>query len=241
MNFLRLTLTFLTLLLLWGCSTYKAKKQEALLNLPLMGTLVKTTGDMSYNAAEQIGIPKWTSLKVEVKELPFNIESYTTYARHMLRAAKINSIPYNDSLRYKPKYIQLQLQNKIDMAHMLNNDAHGEMRNYLSLDPDHRLVTSVDIALTELEIQEFLAINGAELKKDKLNNIVLTLYMDDIERTYQLKDLPIFDYGLSAFCWGEDQYHRLRIENIVDEDLKCPKNTYLKASKIKSDKAYLKF
>ncbi|GMN06263.1 hypothetical protein MTsPCn5_16520 [Croceitalea sp. MTPC5] len=241
MNPIQKLLLYVLALTILGCGAYKAKKQEALLNLPLMGTLVKTTGDMSYNAAEQIGIPKWTSLKVEVKELPFNIESYTTYARHMHRAAKINSIPYNDSLRYKPKYIRLQVQNKIDIAHMLNDDAHGEMRDYLSLDPDHRLVTSVDLALTELEIQEFLAINGAALKKDKLNNIVLVLYMDDVERTYQLKDLPIFDYGLSAFCWGEDQYHRLRIENIVDEDLKCPRNTYLKASKIKSDKAYLKF
>ena len=234
-------LLLIVLLSLIACSSYKAKRQESKLVLPHLGTVVKAKGGLLYDAAAQNGTPHWSTLKVTVQQLPFNIESYTIYAKHMHRAAKINSIPYNDSLRYKPKYIRLQLQDKIELTNMLNNDAHEEMRQYLSLDNTHKFVTAVDIALTEVEINEFEQTYAAKLEKDKFDNIILVLNQGEKERIYLLKDLPIFNYVLNSFCWGEDQYHNRRIENMVDEDEKCPKNTYLKASKIKSDKSYLKF
>jgi len=227
--------------LIWGCNTYKAKRQEHKLQLPQLGTVVKAKGGVFYDAAAQIGVPNWQKLKVTIQELPFNYESYTVYAKHMHRAGKINSIPYKDSLRYKPKYIRLQLQDKIGFAQLLNNDEHKTMRRYLSLDDDHRLVTTLDLALTEVEITEFQEVLAASLEKDQFENLILVLERVGATRTYLLKDLPVYNYGLSAFCWGEDQYHNMRIENLVAEDEKCPRGTYLKASKIQVDKSYLKF
>lgn len=229
------------LLLVLGCGSYKAERQENKLQIPQLGTVVKTKGGIWYEAAAQIGVPKWKKLKVTVQEMPFNVESYTVYARHMYRSGKINSIPYKDSLRYKPKYIRLQLQDKISFAALLNNDEHTAMRRYLSLDDGHRLVTTLDLALTEVEITEFNEILAATLEKDAFDNPILVLERVGAIRTYLLKDLPIYNYGLSAFCWGEDQYQNLRIENLVDEDEKCPRGTHLKVSKLQAENAYLKF
>ena len=238
---LQLTAVSGLLLLLSGCGSYKAERQEQQLQLPQLGTVVKAKGGIWYEAAVQIGVPHWKKLKVTLQEMPFNVESYTVYAKHMYRAGKINSIPFKDSLRYKPKYIRLQLQDKIGFTQLLNNDEHAAMRRYLSLDDDHCLVTTLDLALTEVEITEFNEVLAATLEKDAFNNLILVLERVGATRTYLLKDLPIYNYGLSAFCWGEDQYHNMRIENLVDEKEKCPKGTHLKAAKIKADQSYVKF
>ena len=224
-----------------NCSSYKAKKQEAVLDLPKLGTIVTTKGGALYDAAEEIGLPGWQNLKVEVQELPFNIDSYVTYATYMQKAGKINTIPFNDSLRYKPKYLKFKLEDKIGLTTLLNNESHSDMARYLSLDDNNRIVTSLKVAFIESDVALFLKADALQLQKDKFDNIIIALVDNGKESSYYLKDLPIFDYGLSAFCWGEDRYHNLEIKNIVSEDIKCPKSTYLKASKIKSDKSYLKF
>ena len=99
----------------------------------------------------------------------------------------------------------------------------------------------IDIAFTENEITAIQNANGTYLTKDGLGNLVLELNTANNKQEYLLKDVPSFNYTLSAFCWGEDRYHNLRIENIVTQGDGCPKNTYQKASKIKSNKEYLKF
>lgn len=234
-------LFLLVISLVAGCSSYKAKKQETQLQLPQLGTLVKTKGSILYETVEQIGSPDWQDLKIEVQQLPFNNESYFTYAKYMHRAGKINSIAYNDTLRFKPKYIRLQLLDKVAYTKTLNKDSNAELRNYLSLDDQHRLVTTVDIAITETDVATFLKADGVLLEKDALDNMAITIVENNTSTRYFLKDLPVFNYGLSTFCWGEDRYHNMRIQNIVSEDFKCPKGTYLNISKIKSDKSYLKF
>ncbi|WP_350292613.1 hypothetical protein [uncultured Croceitalea sp.] len=240
MNFFKPTLLFLLAILLCNCASYKAKKQEALLDLPQLGTVIKTKGGVLYSAAEQVGIPNWQNVKVDVQELPFNLESYVTYAKHMRRAGKINTIPYNDSLRYKPKYIRLQLQSKIELTQLLNSEENRETRAYISLDKDHKLVSAIDIALTENEIAMYNAAKGTHLAKDKLGNLIVVLNSDNQKQQILLKDLPSFNYQISSFCWGEDKYHNPRIENIITNGDGCPKTTYLKASKLKS-KSTLKF
>lgn len=240
-NLLYLNLFGFIISVLFSCSSYKAKKQEAELTLPALGTFVKTKGGILYDAAAQIGVPEWKNLKVSVQQLPFNIESYTTYARYMQKAAKINTIPYNDSLRYKPKYIRLHLQDKIGLAMMINNSDHQQIRNYLSLDEGYKLVSSVDLAINEADIEAFLNVDGALLEKDRYENIVLMLYNKGQKEQLYFKDLAVFNYGLSTFCWGTDRYSNLRIENINEEGEKCPKNTYTKASKLTKEKNNLKF
>lgn len=228
-------------MMFWSCSAYKAKKQEAQLAFPELGTLIKTSGDLWYSAAEQIGIPDWTDLKIDVQQLPFNRKSYTAYARHMQRANKINSIAYNDSLPYKPKYLRLQLLDQLGIAHLLNRDDHNALRNYISHDDSYKLVTALDITVPEKEMPSFLQAEAVRLQKDGYGNIVLAVVSGEQKKQYFISELQIFGYGYANFCWGEDRYHNAIVQNIVSEGQRCPKGTYLKSSKVDRDKAYLKF
>ncbi|WP_422861155.1 hypothetical protein [Flagellimonas sp. W118] len=236
-------LTFLGFgaLFLTACSTYKAQKQEAQLSFPELGTLIKTKGDLWYSAAEQIGVPDWAELKVVVQQIPFNRQSYFSYAKHMQQAAKINTISYNDSLPYKPKYLRLQLLDQLGLAQLLNEDKHDALRSYISNDDSYKMVTGLNITVPETEMPGFLQAEAIQLQKDKYNNIVLVVIHGEHEKEYFFSELQVFDYQYAHFCWGEDQYHNMIIENLVSEGQKCPKGTYLKASKVTGDKAYHKF
>lgn len=231
----------MAVLLLWNCSSYKAQKQEALLSFPELGTVIKTKGDLWYSAAEQVGVPDWSVLKVEAQQLPFNKVSNTEYAKTMQRAGKINSISYNDSLPYKPKYLRLQLLDKLRLTQLLNNKANNGLRSYVSKDDGYKLVTGLDVTVPETEMPTFTQAEAVQLQKDEFGNIVLVAINGEFEKQYFFSELQVFGYHYNSFCWGVDRYHNLIIENLISEGEKCPKGTYLKASKVNGDKAYLKF
>lgn len=228
-------------LILCGCSTYKAKKQEALLSFPDLGTVIKTKGDLLYSAAEQVGMPQWDVLKVDIKEIPFNRFSYFKYAKYMEMAGRINSISYNDSLPYKPKYLQLQLLDKLGITRLLNNEEHEDLRSYISNDDGYKMITGLNITVPEVEMPGFLQAEAIQLQKDDYDNVILVVISGEYETHYFFSELQVFDYQYANFCWGEDRYHNVIIENLISEDQKCPKGTYLKASKVNGDKSYLKF
>jgi len=234
-------ITICAVSLMAACAAYKAERQEALLSFPELGAIVKTKGNLWYSASEQVGVPKWGSLRVSVQQLPFNNESYSRYAKAVQRAGQINSIPYIDSLPYKPKYIRLQLLDKIKITELLNNDDNQNVKDYLEKDENLKLVTSLDLALSEAEITFFDQAEAFELRKDEHGSVILNVVVDDNEQAYYLSDLRVFDYGYATFCWGEDRYHRLRIENIAPEGEKCPKGTHAKPKKVSADRSYLKF
>lgn len=228
-------------LILFSCSTYKAQKQEALLGFPELGTLIKTKGDLWYSAVEQVGVPNWSVLKVQAQQLPFNKVSYSDYAKYAERAGKINSISYNDSLPYKPKYLRLQLLDKLGLTKQLNNETNDGLRSYASKDDAYKLVTGLDVTVPETEMLTFTQAEAVQLQKDKLGNIILVVINGEFEKQYFFSELQVFGYHYNSFCWGEDRYHNLIIENLISEGEKCPKGTHLKASKVNGDKAYLKF
>ena len=227
-------------LFIFSCASYQAKKQEALLAIPDLGTVVKVKGSMLYEASKQVGIPDWEVLPVHLQEMPFNRSSYATYAKSVFRSGKINNVPYQDSLPYKPKYLRVQLLDKISLAQLFNGENGKALRDYLQTDKDHKLVTSLDLALSETDITFFLQAQALQLQKDEFGTIQLVVFNGNTEQRYYFSELEVFDYGYSSFCWGEDQFGNLKIANITPEGEKCPRGTFMKATKARAEKEYLK-
>lgn len=236
-TFLRL---FLLSIFIFSCSSYKNKKQEWLLVLPELGSVIQTHGDMLYTASEPTGIPAWPILRVEVKQMPFNSSSYYTYAKYKQRAAQINSVPYNDSLPYKPKYLRLTLPDKVALTQHINQEEHKKIREYLLTDDTYKLVTRLDIAPTENELIQFLNAEVVQLEKDEYGSQKLILITGDEYVSYFFSELQVFDYGHVSFCWGEDTYHNKKIKSLIKDGDRCPKGTFLKPKKMNKNKPYLK-
>ena len=231
---------FLTSIFIISCSSYRNKKQESLLVLPELGTVVQSHGDMLYTSSEPISLPSWPTLRIEVLQMPFNSSSYYTYAKQRLRAAQINSIPYNDSLAYKPKYLRLTLPDKIKLTQLLNQDGHKMFREYLLTDDSYKLVTRLDFAPTENEIVNFLKAEAILLEKDEYGSQKLVLVNGEKQTSYFFSELQVFDYGYDSFCWGEDTYHNKKIKSLIKDGDRCPKGTFLKPKKMDKNKTYFK-
>ena len=243
MQLLKNALSLLLLTLFLGsCASYKSKQQIAALTFPQLGGIIETKGELWFGTAEQIGALQWENpAQIMVQELPFNKASYANYANYMQTAGKINSIPYVDSLPYKPKYLRLQLVDKISLVQVLNAGENKNVRSYLENDDAFKIVTRWDITATDALMVQLLEADAVLMEENPQNKMQLVLIKDKKKQLVSQSELQVFDYDFSTFCWGEDRYHNKRIETLLTGNARCPKGTYKKAVKVTSDKSYLKF
>jgi len=236
------SLILLASLLVFSCASYQSKKQTAAVTFPELGSIVVLKDHLWYNSANQLGTPKWNKpLTIQVQQLPFNKVSYGNYANYMAKASRINSIPYVDSLPYKPKYLRLDILDKIELVERLNDDQNKTVRSYLENDDDYKIVTSISVTTTDALMVRLVEAQSVTLEEVSPKKMQLVLTNDNKEYLIALSELEVFDYGYSSFCWGEDRYHNKRIKTLNLGNEKCPKGTSKKASKVVADKSYLKF
>jgi len=242
MQIIRLLSILLAFILMQACASYTSKQQARAINMPELGSIIQTQGSFWYATAEQVGAPHWrTPLEVQVLQLPFNKASYGTYSTYMAKASRINGIAYVDSLPYKPKYLRLQLQNKMGISVQLNEKTNANVLAYLENDTSYKLVTSLDITLPDAMLSQLLASQQVALHNDPEKGSYLLLMNGNQETELFFSEIQPFNYGYSTFCWGEDRYHNKRVENLLSGNKACPKGTHKKAAKVSSNKSYLKF
>lgn len=237
-----LFLILILFLLLYSCASHKAKQQTQTLTFPELSSIIETKGKLWYSSSEQVGRPmQQKPLQIRVQQLPFNKASYAAYSKYMQKASKINSIAYVDSLPYKPKYLRLQVLDKIKLVQLLNSDENKNVRSYLAHNDTYKLVTQWDITMPDNQMVQLLEADAVFLKTDHRKKTQLTFMHGSKKQEVNLSEIEVFSYGFSSFCWGEDRYHNRRIENLLSGNAKCPKGTFKKASKVVADKSYLKF
>ncbi len=211
-----------------------------MLTIPELGDAIHTSREMLTERIQLTGTPKWPSLKVEVQRMPFNSKSYTAYAQFKRQANQINTIPFNDSLKFKPKFIRVSLADKIELTEHLNAAANTSVRDYLIADDGYKIVTQMDLALSEDKISRFMSAEAIQLVRDDYGSQKLVLINGNQKESYSFSELQVFDFDLSSICWGEDTYHNKKVKNLIKQGERCPKGTFLKPKKMEKTKPYLK-
>ncbi|WP_411031575.1 hypothetical protein [Spongiimicrobium sp. 3-5] len=235
-------LSVLIAILFLGCASYKDQKQRNALSFPEIGSVISQKDVLWHKNTSQVGTPKWADpLTITVQELPFNIRSYGIYAKYMANAGKINSIAFVDSLPYKPKYLRLEIADKMELVDLLNSSENNNVRNYLATNSMHKLVTSWNITLPDALIAKLLSATQVTLCEDSRWGKHFLFTTGKQEERLPFSEIQVFDYETATFCWGEDRYHRKKIKALLPEGTNCPKGTFKKADKVESDKSYLKF
>ncbi|WP_430965797.1 hypothetical protein [Spongiimicrobium sp. 2-473A-2-J] len=229
-------------LLCCSCANQKAQRQEAAITFPELGSMVKLKGKLLHTQMQQIGTPQLQApLKLTVQQLPFNSASYTTYSTYIKKAGQVNSIAYDDSLPYKPKYLRLQLLDRIGLVQLLNSEANTQVRNYLENDPDYRMVVSLDVTMQDALMPQFLEAGNVLLQQNGHGEMFLVLENGKQQQPLDFSQVQVFNYGTASFCWGEDQFNKMKIEAILSFKESCPQGTHKKAAKASGDREYLKF
>ena len=241
-NLKQLLLFLLVTLLLSSCASYKSKLQTEAVTFPELGSFSNIEGDYWYKSSEQIGAFEMEEpLLVSQQELPFNKATYAKYTKYLENANRINSVAFTDSMPFKPKYIRLQLLDKITLTSLVNNKENTNIRAYLQNDPNFKLITQIDVTTTDELRELFSQSKTVLLKKGANNKHILLIQNSQGYREIDFSHLEVFSYNYVSFCWGEDRYHSKIIKLLVEGDSGCPAATYKKASKVKSiEKSYLK-
>lgn len=177
-------------------------------------------------------------IRVKVVKNTFNKRKFNAY----LKASPENrmQLQYVDSLPDKPEYVSLQLIDNVTHVEELNKDK--SLVDYLKPRTDAFMVTSVAAALQGIQLQSVATAESVFLVYDKeLKKYYLEVNKrDKTTASIRMEDMEVFSYGLSFFCWAEDQRRRVVIGDIIEEHHSCPGDTEKKASEVKKKVNYFK-
>ncbi len=234
--------TYATMLLafvLFSCAPLR-NLQDAKLDAPILGAIGKENTSFLNKNFQQIGQPTLAhSVALSVQEIPFTKSTFKEYSVLKTQKGDKPTIVYVDSLPVKPKYLRLEIKDKIGLLTVLNDDTNSEVRSYLEKDADCRIVSSISLYMPSKEGDELAHAAEVFLGTNYNGSLQIELINGKERQMMILPEDEIFDYSVMGFCWGEDIYGNPRIETLNDKG-GCPSGTEKSAQKLSDSRSYLK-
>ena len=114
---------------------------------------------------EEIGVPHYENLiKISLIEKSFTKKSYNQYLKAIKNKKVLNSIKYVDSLKSKPKYFEITLNDKVEVVNGINNNSL--LFNYIKNTPEAKIVTSLRFAAPKSLNKQLLEADAFYLATD---------------------------------------------------------------------------
>lgn len=178
-------------------------------------------------------------IRLSALVLPFNKATYKAYQKAAKLQGKKAEVRYIDSLPHKPSYLTLKIADKVTFIDELNDDKNSTVINYLKTVKEANLVTALTLAFDAKTIELIRQAEEIYITNEKFKKYHLLLYKNKkLLKEIEFSKGISFAYQLSSFCWNVDKFGKPVILNIVDENSKCPNNTYDDIGKIKQQKKY---
>lgn len=227
-----------------SCKTISVNQQsqirtETPVELGSIGLLNET---VLTNNFESVAIPYFSKgLKLQVIPVSFSKQSFKAYekANNLYKKEKLT---YSDTLKIKPEYVAIQFVDRVAITDELNNPKNIGVRSYLETKQDAQMITRISIAFSA-EQQNILK-NADEVFLIQSSSKNFSLQLNNLDGKKQILDLSqgvVFAYQTAAFCWKENDRHKLVIADIVSDAEGCPPNTHRKANKVIQKENYFKF
>ncbi len=168
-----------------------------------------------------------TPIKLSIIAKPFTKQTYKTFTKaKALQSADIK-INYIDSIPNKPKYIQLQIADKVAVLTALNSEENNAVKAYLSLNTYAQVLTNMSLVFNQKDIESINKADAVFLVENGLKTYALQLYRDKVKtQTISFINSIVFEYQVLNCCWQENKKHQLDIVDLVSKYTNCPKNTY---------------
>ncbi len=205
-----------------------------------IGVIGKEKNFLMVKDFQHIGNPNLNGpVALSVRELPFNKAGYRDYRAMKARQGEKPTFDYVDSLPVKPRYLLVEIKDKIALTTALNATDNKTVRSYLAKDPDCKIVTGISLYLEPGPASQLLASDNVFLITDRNGQLRIECSGNAKKQQLVLPVTEIFDYGTMGFCWGEDAYGHVRIQTLSPNG-NCPNGTENNAVKLETAKSYLK-
>ncbi|WP_299363500.1 hypothetical protein [Winogradskyella sp.] len=193
-----------------------------------------------YNS---MAIPLYTKpIRLSVSMQEFNNSSFKAFTSANNKKQQSFNISYADSLKNKPKFLKLELADRVTVLNMLNDKQNSNVKDYLRNKKNAHLISALSIALSNEKMNAILDADVLFLEQDTNKTLVLKAYQkNQVLTSLKFHDGVVFAYQASNFCWQEDDKYQLSIVDIVESTDKCPNSTYRNAKRAKKNINYFKF
>lgn len=180
-------------------------------------------------------------VKTTVINKVFNNQTYKTFTKAKALQSADVSIHYVDSIPHKPKYIQLQIADKVEVIKALNTQENKEVKDYLSHNSNAAVLTSILIAFNQDDFNAILSADAVFLIENGAKTYALLLKKDNKKAgIIPFKQAVIFGYNTSNCCWQERKRTHIDIVDLVGEFANCPNGTYRSANRAEKNISYYK-
>ena len=232
------------LLILTSCKTFNIDQpsQTKTVNQITLGAIGSEKDYFFQNGFNASAVPNYKSpIKLSVFIQPFTKKTYKAFAKaKALQPADI-IVNYIDSIADKPKYIQLQIADKVGVVKALNGIENKGVKDYLSLHSYAQVLTRVSIAFGQKELENIMNADAVFLMEEGIKTYELQLYKGNKKtETILLNQGVVFEYNASNCCWKESKRHQLDIVDLVNTYSNCPNKTYRSAKRAQKTINYYK-
>ena len=181
------------------------------------------------------------SIKLSSSILRFTKKTYRLFIEASSKQSNGLGINYIDSLVQKPKFVQLSIADKVIVMEQLNNSQNEKLNDYLKIQPEANLITSISLALNQENLNQLQNAESVFLTQSGYKRFVIEFYKKkELIGQIEVNEGVVFAYETSSFCWKENNRRQLQVVDIVNGD-PCPKRTYSKSRKAKKEENYFKF
>lgn len=183
-----------------------------------------------------------TPIKVFATAAPFNKQHYKNFVKAKALQSASVSVNYIDSISNKPKFLKLQIADKVAVIDALNSQENSTIKAYLSHNTHANILTHISIALNKKDFDAITKANAVFLIEKGIKNYALQLYSHG-ERTQLISFNQgiLFAYKTEHCCWQENEKHQLSIVDLVSTFNNCPNKTYRSPIRVKKKMNQIKF
>ncbi|TBN04460.1 hypothetical protein EYD45_07535 [Hyunsoonleella flava] len=173
-------------------------------------------------------------IKLNVYPTDFNKHSYNQFINAKASQTADVPIQYIDSITEKPKYLQLQIVDKVAVVDAINNNENISVKNYLSHNRYANVITHISIAFNQDHYNAITKADGVFLIEETPKLYVLKLQNTGKKAVYiPFNKGVVFQYKASNCCWQENERRQLNIVDLVSNYANCPNKTFKSSTRAK--------
>ena len=244
MNYIKYYGILLLCVSLSGCSILQPKDTmpdyTPTGNIVVLGAIGIENNELLSSEFKVTTFPQYTKgIRVYATQKEFTKHTY----KKLLKSPEASKVPvtYVDSIATKPKYLQIEVIDRIALLEEIKSDANTSIESYIETQTDIKLVSAVNLVFTKAVQDEITKAEAIFLQNNAYKQYEIALVKDGKSyKQISLKEATVFDYELSCFCWGENERRKVELKAIVDNTTSCPKGAYKDADKARDKMDYFK-
>ncbi|MCX2680341.1 hypothetical protein OOZ15_10350 [Galbibacter sp. EGI 63066] len=206
---------------------------------PQMGSIGFLSQNMLNYTFNTLVVPENDErIRLEVHQEQFDNKKFNAY----LKTSQDNpyNISYVDSLPEKPGFVSLKLADNLDYIRGVKQN--DKLIDFLKERGDAEVVTSISMVGKKESLQALTQAESVFLVYDmKLKKYYMeALRPEGSPKKIYFKEMSVFAYGLSGFCWGTNRKGEVVLKTLAYGG-KCSKGLKRKAVNVDTERDYLGF